>query len=135
VGYSRSELGTTVSADAERASSLTAVESVGEYLVEGGVAVQLDRLAFAQVRPFAAAGAGYRRRLHDRRAFIEEGRAYYVGGGVRRAFLTRLTRQQGGLRSAGWRVDGRLYLLSGGLSAGEGVHLRPAISASFFVTF
>ena len=132
VAYSRSELATTVSADVEQARPLTAVESVGEYLVEGGVAVRLTGLAFARVLPFAAAGAGYTRGLHDGRAFIEEGRAYYVGGGVRRTFFTRV---RGGLRSAGWRVDGRLYLQSGGLSADEGVRVRPAVGASVFVSF
>jgi hypothetical protein len=132
VAYARPELRTSLSADFEHAPPLTATEAVSEFLVEGGIAVRLTGVRAARMSTFVTGGAGYRRQLHDGRTFIEESTVYYAGGGLRRVFLSR---PQGALRSVGWRAEGRLYLLSGGAFADEGVRPRPAAGASIFVTF
>ena len=132
LSYTRPDRTTTVSADVEQARSLSAPEPVSEYLAEGGLAVWLPRASFAGVIPFVAGGAGYRRQLHEGRAFIEQGSVFYAGGGLRRALLSR---SSGRFRAAGWRVDGRLYVLSSESSADDEMPLRPAVSASLFVGF
>jgi hypothetical protein len=130
--HARSELAATLSGDFEQAASLTATEPLSEYLIEGGATLRLMSLEFARMLPFVAAGGGYRRQLHDGRALVEEGKAFYVGGGVRRPFFTR---PRGGVRSVGWRVDARLYLLSGVLGEDDNLRPRPSAGVSLFVTF
>jgi hypothetical protein len=130
--HARSELAASLSCDVEGAASLTATEPLSEYLVEGGATLRLTSLEFARMLPFVAAGGGYRRQLHDGRALVEEGKAFYVGGGVRQPFFTRAL---GGVRSVGWRVDARLYLLSGVLAEDDDLHPRPSVGASLFVAF
>lgn len=129
---SRPEVRTSISADVEGAPGLTVVERIDQYVVDGGLLVLFDEVRFAGIVPFAAAGAGYLRQLHEGLTVIESGRIYHVGGGLKRWFFTR---DRGFARGAGARADARLYLLRGGIALDDGPRSHGAISGSFFVTF
>ena len=130
--FSRPELRTSVSADVEGAPGLTVVERVDQYVIDGALLVLFDEARFGGVVPFAAAGAGYLRQLHEGLTVIESGRVYHVGGGLKRWFFTR---DRGFARGAGVRADARLYFLSGGIALDDDPRSHGAISGSFFVTF
>jgi hypothetical protein len=129
---SHPELQSSISADVENAPGLTIVERVDQYQVDAAVLVVFDEMRVAGVVPFASAGGGYLRQLHEGLTVIEAGRVYHVGGGLKHWFGAR---NRGFARAAGIRLDARLYLLSGGISLDDGPRPHPAISGSFFVTF
>ena len=133
VVMSRPELRTSISADAEGAPPLTAVEGIDQYLIEGRVVIMLEEIRLGpRTIPFAAAGAGYLRQLHEGRTVIEEGQGYHVGGGLKHWLLAR---DRGVIKAAGLRVDARLYLLTAGITFEDGPRPQGAISGSAFVTF
>ena len=132
VGVSRPELQTSVTADVEDAAPLTIVERVDQYVVDAGIVIALDEIRLGALVPFAAAGAGYLRQLHEGGTLVEQGHLYHVGGGVRYALFRRLT---GALKAAGLRADARLYLLEGGIALEGGPRPHTAVSGSFFVAF
>ena len=131
-GYSRPELSSAISADAENAPSLTLTETLDQYIVEGAVLVMLEGLRFASLVPFASGGAGYLRQLHEGQTLVEEGVVYHVGGGVRRQLFGR---PRGFVKGAGFRGDGRVYLVTGGVELDEGARTHIAVSAGLFVSF
>jgi len=131
--YGHPEVQTRISADVEGAPGVTAVEQLDHYHIEGGFTVSLDQLRVAGVVPFAAAGAGYLRQLHEGLTVVEEGRVYYVGGGAKYWLFMR---PRGFTRAAGARADVRLNLLSGGIALDEdGLRRHVSISGSFFLVF
>lgn len=132
MSLSRPELRSSISADVENAPGLTVVERVDQYVIDAALLVVLDELRVAGVVPFASAGAGYLRQLHEGLTVIESGRVYHVGGGLKHWFVVRET---GFARAAGVRVDARLYLLDGGIALDDRPRPQGAISGSLFVTF
>lgn len=133
VVVSHPELRSSLSNDVEGAPALTIVERVDQYFFEGSLVVMLDGLRVgSRTVPYAVAGAGYLRQLHEGRTVVEEGRVYHVGGGVKHWLLAR---GQGRIRGAGVRVDARLYLLASGISFGGSPRPHGALSASLFVSF
>jgi hypothetical protein len=131
--FSRPELRSSVTADAEGAPALTVVERVDQYVIEGRVIFMLQELRLGgRTIPFAAAGAGYLRQLHEGQTLIEEGQGYHVGGGLRHWLRARET---GFVRAAGVRVDARLYLFAAGIRLDDGPRPHGAVSGAFFVTF
>jgi hypothetical protein len=130
--FSRPELRSSISADVEGAPALTVMERVDQYVIDAAVLVLLDEARFGGVVPFASAGAGYVRQLHEGLTVIEGGRIYHVGGGLKHWFFSRNT---GFARAAGARADARLYILSGGIALDDGPRSHGAISGSLFVTF
>jgi hypothetical protein len=130
--FNRPVLRVSVAADAEGAPALTVVERVDQYMVGGGVLVMLDELRLGGMVPFAAAGAGYLRQLHEGLTLVEHGRSYDVGGGVIRPLVSR---DRGIVRAAGLRADARLYLLVGGIGFDAGPRAHAAISGAAFVVF
>jgi hypothetical protein len=131
-GFSRPELRSSISADVENAPPLTLAESLDQYIVEGALLVMLDRVRFASLVPFASGGAGYLRQLHEGQTLVEEGVVYHVGGGVRRQVFAR---RQGVLKGAGFRGDGRVYIVTGGVELEDGGRPQLGLSAAFFVNF
>jgi hypothetical protein len=132
VSLGRPRLETSVSSDAEGAVPATATERLDQYLVDGGVRVHLDAWRVGGFVPFVAAGAGYVRELHAGRSVVEDGRLLYVGGGAMQWLIVRA----GGVpRAFGLRVDGRVYVLSGGVLLGKASRRQPAISAALAVAF
>ena len=82
--------------------------------------------------PFATAGAGYLRQLHEGDTVIEEGQVYEVGGGLKHWLLAR---NRGVVKAAGIRVDARLYLLTAGITFDDGPRPHGAVSGAVFVAF
>jgi len=130
-GYSRPEIRTSISSDAEQGNTITAVEQMDQYMVDGSVLVMLGR-GFGNLAPFVAAGGGYLRQVHEGQTLIDEGHSYHVGGGIKRRLFTHDRRF---VKSAGVRGDVRVYLVSNGAAFDTDTHSRVAASGSFFVGF
>ncbi len=130
--YGHPELQTEISGDVEDAPSVSAVERLDHYLIDGGVLVFLNELRVKGWQPFAAGGAGYLRQLHEGLALTEEGHLFYVGGGARRTFVARTS---GFLRGFGARGDVRLNILSGGITVEDKSRNHLTASGSLFVVF
>jgi hypothetical protein len=127
------DMRTSLSADAEGAPSLTVVERIDQYFFEAGVVVMLEQWRVGRrTMPFAAAGAGYLRQLHEGLTVVEQGHLYHAGGGLKHWLVAR---QRGRVRAAGLRADARLYLLARGLSLDGRPRPHVAISGSAFVGF
>ncbi len=132
VAFARPQLRTSIAGDAEGAPPLIAAETIDQYQFDGALLVRLPELQMGRVLPFASAGAGYLRELHEGRTLVEEGRVFHVGGGVRYPLFAR---QAGVVKGAGLRADARLYLLSGATGLDDGPRAHGALSGSLFVTF
>ncbi len=127
------EVRTSLSADVESAPSLTVVERIDQYFFEASVIVMFEEWRVGRgTVPFAAAGAGYLRQLHEGLTVVEQGHLYHVGGGVKHWLVAR---DRGRVRTAGLRADARLYVLARGVSLDEGPRPHAAISGSVFVGF
>lgn len=124
------ELQTTVSSDAEASGSFTAVESIDQYIFDGGVLVHLDELETFGLKPFAIGGFGYVRQLHQDQQLVETGHLFYIGGGVTRGLFSR---PQGFIRSGSIRADLRLNVMS--LELEEDSRSQGSASASLVLTF
>jgi hypothetical protein len=126
-------LRSSVSADAEAAPAIAVSERIDQYIFEGQLVILLEEARLGQrTVPFATAGAGYLRQLHEGLTVIEEGHSFHVGGGVKHWLLAR---DRGLIRAAGVRADARLVLLAGGIAFGDGARPRGAVSAGIFVSF
>ena len=127
---SKPELQTVVSSDAEASGTFTLVESLDQYILDGGVLVHLDELEAFGLKPFAIGGFGYVRQLHEEQQLVETGHLFYVGGGVT---LPLFSRAQGFIRSVSVRGDLRLNVRS--LELDEGSRSQGSASASLALTF
>jgi hypothetical protein len=121
---------TVVSSDAESSGSFTISESIDQYIVDGGVVIRLDELQTMGVLPFASAGAGYVRLLHEGDGLVEDGQIFYFGGGFTRPLFSR---PQGFIRAASVRADLRLNMFS--LELDEGSRLQGSVAGSIVFTF
>ena len=133
VTLSHPELRVSVTNEAEAAPPITIAERIDQYSLDASVIVMIGELALGRrTLPFAAAGAGYLRQLHEGRTVVEEGYVFHAGGGIKHWLMAR---DQGFISGAGLRVDARLYLMSGGIAFED--HPRPhgAVSGSVFLTF
>jgi hypothetical protein len=119
-----------VSGDVEGAPALTINETVDQYFIDGGVVFALEELRLGRVLPFATAGAGYLRQLHEGQAVIEHGQLFQAGAGVKYPLVSRAS---GVVRTAGLRVDLRAYVMRGGVSVENRPRPHVAISGSVFV--
>ena len=130
--WSRPELRGQVTADAEGAPPVDLAEQLDQYFFDGSVLIALPELTVAgRAVPFAVAGVGYLRQLHEGHTVIEHGEAYHVGGGVRLPLVTRA-----GLVSAvGIRGEMRLYLLRRGVAFESGPRPHLAVSGGVFIRF
>jgi hypothetical protein len=127
------EVRTSLSADVENAPPLTVVERIDQYFFEASVIVMFEQWRVGRgTVPFAAAGAGYLRQLHEGLTVVEQGHLYHAGGGVKHWLVAR---DRGRVRTAGLRADARLYVLARGVSLDEGPRPHTAISGSVFVGF
>jgi hypothetical protein len=127
------ELRSAISADSEGAPGMTAIERLDQYVFEGRVVIMLDELRLGErTVPFATAGAGYLRQLHEGHTVIEEGAAYHVGGGLKHWLLAR---ESGLLKAIGVRFDARLYVLTSAMAFDDDPRPQGAISGAAFVTF
>jgi len=123
----------SATSDFEGAPSITTTETIDQYFIDASVLIMLDELRIGtRAVPFAAAGGGYLRQLHEGQRLVEQGEVYHVGGGIKYWLLTR---NAGTVRSAGLRADARAYFLRGGISFDDRPRSHVAISGSVFVGF
>ena len=130
--FARPEIRTSVTNDAENAPAVDAVEQIDQYLIDGGIVVRLNELRMGDWVPFATAGAGYLRQLHEGLTLSEHGHLFYFGGGVRRALLVR---PKGFVRGLGVRGDVRLDILSDGITVEDKRRNHVSASGGLFVVF
>jgi hypothetical protein len=130
--YGHPEQRTSVSGDAENAPSVVAVERLDHYLIDGGVVITLHEFPLKGWQPFAVAGAGYLRQLHEGLTVTEDGQMFYFGGGARRMFMSR---PRGVLRGFGARGDFRVNVLTGGIAVEDATRTQFSASGSLFVVF
>jgi hypothetical protein len=130
---SRPELRASISNDAEAAAPITVAERIDQYGVDASVVVMIRELAIGgRTIPFASAGAGYLRQLHEGQTVVEQGHLFHVGGGVKHWLLARDRRF---INGAGLRADAHLYFMSDGITFDDRPKPHGAISGSFFLAF
>ncbi|MBI3047345.1 MAG: hypothetical protein HYY76_03450 [Acidobacteria bacterium] len=133
VTWSRPEIRTSITADAEGAAPVTSVERVDQYVFDASVVMMLDAFRLGtRLVPFVAGGGGYLRQLHEGQTVIEHGQVYHAGGGVKYWLLAR---PGGFLRSAGLRGDVRAQVARGGITFEDRPRPHVAISGSLFFGF
>jgi len=131
--YATPQLRTQIGNDFESAAPATATEVVQQFTVGGGLLwyVRSARSA-SRLAPFAMAGAGYLRQLHESATLVETGRFYQLGGGVKYLFVSRPGSHVKGI---GVRVDVRALVRQQGVAFDAGLHISPAAGASLFARF
>ena len=127
---SRPQTRTLVSGDVESAASATLVESIDQFVFDGGVRIKMYEWQAIDLHPFVSVGAGYIRQLHEGQTLVEEAQIYYVGGGVTRALVSR---SRGLVRRVSVRGDARLNVLTGGLD--EDSRRHASFSGDLILTF
>jgi hypothetical protein len=133
VVFSRPDVEVSTSADVEGGPSLTIVERIDQYVFEGTVLILIDEARLgARTVPYAAAGGGYLRQLHEGLTVIEHGRVFHAGGGLKHWLVAR---DRGRLRAAGLRADLRVYFLSSGISLDDRPRPRLSATGGVFFTF
>jgi hypothetical protein len=130
--YARPELGVTISQDSEVTEAVRVTERVSQYTVDVSGVFQVPRVRIgSRLRPYAVAGAGYLRQLHEDRLLAETGAVYHVGGGVRYWL-------RGGSatsRALGVRADARYVRRAGGIDFEDSGRSYPVISVLGFAGF
>jgi hypothetical protein len=132
VALSRTDLTTHVSGDVEGVADTGASEPVTQYAFEGGALLQLARWSAGRLAPFAAGGAAYLRQVHDGRALLDTGHAFYIGGGVKYLLTSGGT---GRVKATGLRGEVRAVFTATDLAPDDKLRTAPSISGSFFVRF
>jgi hypothetical protein len=130
--FSKPQLRIAVAGDTEGAASLTATESIQEYMIGGDVLVRLPLKRRPRLEPFVLGGAGYLRQLHEAATLVETGHYFDAGGGLSWLFSV------GGhfhTKGAGLRFDARAVVRSKGVALDGGSRTSPAAGASAFVRF
>jgi len=132
LGYSRPDLESSVTADAEGAAAVTVVEGIDQYVIDAGILFMVDELRVGRMTPFIVGGAGYLRQLHETQTVVEQGHVFHAGGGIKYPLLMRA---RGRIRAAGLRADARVYFLSGGIELDEDPRTHTSFSGGFFIGF
>ena len=127
---SRPELSTVITNDVEAPGTFTAVERIDQYVFDGGIVVRFGAWDGLGLTPFATAGLGYVRQLHEEHELVEEGHLFYVGGGVTH---TMFSRPQGVIRAASLRADVRLNVFS--VELDEANRSQGSVTGSLVLTF
>jgi hypothetical protein len=129
----RPDVRVSATSDAEGALPVTITESIDQFLIDGSVLVMLQEVGIGtRLVPFAAAGGGYLRQLHEGRTLVEHGQVYHVGGGAKYRLLTK---SSGAIQAVGLRGDANVYFMRGGISFDDRPRSHLAISGSVFVGF
>lgn len=131
--YGTPQLNVTISNDIENAPPVTAIEQVEQFTVGAGVVWYVPlRQWSSRLAPFATAGGGHLRQMHEERTLLETGQYYQVGGGVK---VLLFSRSRGLVNAIGARVDVRAVIRMNGVAFDDGGHAAPALGASAFVRF
>jgi hypothetical protein len=128
--FSRPDLSTRLTGDAESAPELTATDTLTRIVVDGSALFHLTGVSFGGGRgiPFVSAGAGYLRDLHEKNEVAETGHELHVGGGFHYWFGQ-------GKHRAGVRADVGISRRSGGADAIDTTRTIPVIAGSFAYLF
>ncbi len=128
--YGTPQLGVTATQDAELGEGAFASERLEQYTVDVSGVYLIPRLTIAsRVRPYAIAGAGYLRQLHEGRLRVEAGSTMHVGGGLRYWLRGGGPTQ----RAYGARAEVRYVRRTGGIDFEERARSFPSISVLAFI--
>ena len=119
-------------ADVEGGDSIAITETLDQYFFDAAIVAALTEIRIGRLTPFATAGAGYLRQLHEGQTVIEHGQVLQAGAGVRYPLLAR---RSGVLRSAGVRGDVRAYVMRGAVSVEDRPRPHVAVSGSVIIGF
>jgi hypothetical protein len=123
----RPQLTTRLTADVESAPDTTAAEDLSVYIIDAAVLVNFVSKPEARVVPFARAGVGYVRELHEDNALVKTGSGFHAGGGV--------TMWLNGRQTFGIRADARVYVIRGGIDLDGGSRTQGAGGGSVVFAF
>ena len=130
--YATPQLGVTISADDELGEGAFASERLEQYAVEVSGVYLIPRLSVgSRLRPYAIAGGGYLRQLHEGRLRVETGGTVHIGGGLR--YWVRGGRPN--QRPFGARAEVRYVRRTGGIEFDERTRSIPSLSVLAFVGF
>jgi opacity protein-like surface antigen len=135
--WTRATLESRITSDVESIPSVTVVQDLDTYFVEGSAVWHLNRWSFAGRRalPFVAGGIGYLRQLDDEALLSDDpGAVYHAGGGVKVLFHQS---PRGFIRGLGVRADARMYFLTSGVELDDSrdYQTRWAVAGSALVRF
>ena len=131
--YLKPQLRIAISADAEGAAPVTASETIQQFTIGANLLWMLPgRMWSPRFRPFALAGGGYLRQLHEQATLLETGRFYQFGAGVE-ALLSSARRFH--TKGIGVRADLRALIRAQGVAFDGGSNTSPAAGVSAFVRF
>jgi hypothetical protein len=128
--FSRPELSTRLTGDAESAPELTATETLTRFVLDGSALFHLTGLSFGGGRgiPFLSGGGGYLRDLHEKNELAETGHEFHFGGGLHYWFGQ-------GKHRVGVRTDFGVSRRSGGADAVDTARTIPVIAGSIAYLF
>lgn len=130
--YAQPQLQTAISGDVENGAPLTASESLHQFTVDGAMVVNVPRWRIgSRATPFALAGAGYLRQLHEGNTLAVTGQTYFAGGGIKYLLMSRPHR----LKGVGVRADVRALMRRKGVAFDSSPRTSPVLAASLFVRF
>jgi hypothetical protein len=131
--YGSPDLKVAVSRDSEGAANVTAMETVQQFTIGGGVVwYPASHLIGNRLAPFVGGGIGQLRQMHQDRIRLETGRYVLIGGGVKYFFFSR---PAGFFNAFGARVDVHALIRSDGVAFDDDGHASPAVGVSGFVRF
>ncbi len=130
--WSRPELETSVTGDAEGAPGLILVERVDQYSLDLGLLVNLGQARPRTLVPFVAGGAGYAGAVHEGLTLLENGISFRGGGGFKYPLVVQ---RRGRIKGMGIRVDAALVFLTGGLAGESDTTRQVATSGSLYLSF
>jgi hypothetical protein len=128
--FSRPDLSTRLTGDAESAPEITATESLTRFVFDGSVLFHLTGVSFGGGRglPFLLGGAGYLRDLHEKNEVADTGHEFHFGGGLHYWFGQ-------GKHRVGIRTDFSVSRRSGGADAIDTTRTVPTVAGSVAYLF
>ncbi len=130
--YLKPQLRIAISADAEGAAPVTASETIQQFTIGANLRWMLPGRRWSpRFRPFALAGGGYLRQLHEQATLLETGHFYQFGGGMEALLAARRFHTKG----LGVRADLRALIRSQGVAFDGGSKTSPAVGVSAFARF
>jgi opacity protein-like surface antigen len=125
-------LSTTITGDIETSDTVTATDSVRQYVIGGGVLWYFPVRQSPKLTPFVTGNVAYLRQLHETRTLVDTGQLYRVSGGVKYLFASR---SGSTVKGYGLRAEGGFVARVKGVAFDSGAHYSPWIAASLFARF
>jgi outer membrane protein with beta-barrel domain len=127
--YTRPKFESALSADFESAPSVSANETLDQYVVDGSVVFHFMNGASSRAVPFVSGGVGYLRDVHDGNQLIETGTEFHVTGGVK-WWLGRPAPKRLGIRA-----EGGVSIMDGGFTFDDKRRTEPVAGAALIYVF